>query len=247
MTGKRQHAFTLIELLVVIAIIAVLIAILLPALNKARDQAKAVQCMSNLRQLAISMVTYANENKGQVLTLNPWPPPTYLPPPPITSTGYRGWLGFLYYHNYITNKYVTRCPSDRVVTSGRKHAPYSFGPWDPDDTKNEDGMGGYGYNHFGLGDGFANTPGWKLSRIKEQTETIWVGDNSDNPNLPGSGDYLFLHPGDEGGFQRRHGSGINILFIDGHVNNVDGKVAVSHYYYAPFFGFAGTVKWWDVP
>jgi prepilin-type N-terminal cleavage/methylation domain-containing protein/prepilin-type processing-associated H-X9-DG protein len=59
-----RGAFTLVELLIVIGIIAVLTAILMPALNKARDQAKRAQCMASLRDLGIAVHVYASENDG---------------------------------------------------------------------------------------------------------------------------------------------------------------------------------------
>ena len=96
-SGRRDQrsGFTLVELLVVIGIIAVLIGILLPALNKARRQARAVQCASNMRQVASALLMYTNANKGRLIPVQVSTPSTIYP------------QGFWWANELVMQKYIT--------------------------------------------------------------------------------------------------------------------------------------------
>ncbi len=124
---KRGRAFTLIEMLVTISIIGILAALLLPALNKAKVQAKGVACLNNLRQMQMSWQMYVSDHDGRVppnesrfngqywrSTTNSWiGNSSALADMDITTIE----TGLMFKYDYLRNPASYHCPSDKSLTT----------------------------------------------------------------------------------------------------------------------------------
>ncbi len=200
-----RRAFTLIELLVVISIIAVLAAILFPVFSRARENARRSACQSNLKQIALAWLQYAQDNDERL---------------PLSTDGDDGDAktgGWMFYQGrvtpplqflplrgsifpYLKSAQIFVCPSDAAgQITGNSYASNScvFRPMNPPQP---------GFNAGKSLAEFENSAAWSLL----STEA------SSKPDSSTDDAYLSL-PTATNTYSTQHFGGSNVAFVDGHV------------------------------
>lgn len=217
----KKNGFTLIELLIVLTIIAILAALLFPVFAKGREKARQTVCGSNLREVGMATMIYA-QDYDEVLPLpffGDWIPP-----------GTYRWMDPLL--PYVKNRQLFVCPTRKEAV----YEPYTVGQY-----------GGYRCNRAYFGsdvvDGAKTTPpfqggGISLSELEVPSQTVLLGDGIPgdfqaarkrvsewNTKLNQPAGVVPSPYGPElAGWQGRHNGRCNFLYCDGHVKGEDLKM-----------------------
>jgi len=216
-----RAGFSLIELLIVLAIIVVLLGLLLPVLSAARQAARSTQCLQTLRQWSAAYEMYLNNNRGKSFAIGSYPSRMELGSPPM-------WWDLLQpYHPEIKQSLLCPEATDpaNVAPSNAFQAwgPFTF--WDAPGQVRGTYIGSYGVN------------GWLYQAPPgSQLGTAPIVSPATSPAaplipvffdciridvLPASADTAVFGGGGMGAVSfKRHRAGINLVFADGHAENL---------------------------
>lgn len=196
-----RKGFTLIELLVVIAIIAILAAILFPVFAKAREKARQASCMSNLKQIALAGLQYA-QDYDEIL------PNAYMYyGTPGDPNVLRFWPFQL--DPYMKNMQLIICPSHRWSYTWSVNAPFTASYVIVNISRSRTGTG------------CTTLAGGSLAQVQDVSGTLWWAETTNSAEIfgPWSGDpdpLVFTERGAQSRVWEGHNDGANYAFADGH-------------------------------
>lgn len=231
--ASRGTGFTLIELLVVIAIVSVLAALLLPALGLAKEKARSISCLNNLKQIGTGIMLYSDENNDQLV------PAEY-----SVRNGAKfqeGWATLLYngrylpaarsrtYYDVSQGAMVFRCPSGLPEV-------YRFGPTSRDDpegarawpfTSESTGKKFHIDCWYGINASTGNPQKWPFVRLPTDHSRAMKNNKYSKAarfsRMPSVFDGFWLHNGKDERVNARHARNTrsNILFFDNSAQSYD--------------------------
>jgi len=249
MSDEKRKAFTLIEMLVVISVISLLLAILMPALSAAKARSHDIVCKSNIHQLLLASIGYANEHDG-----------FYVPAASDMwdSPGLHRWHGS---RDTLDDKFdAAKGPLVGYLADGRVKecaAKVDFVKGRDWDTNYEQGCGGYGYNMAYIGSrlwqsGICNTQAWKnayawttrMTEISIPAKTLMFADTAMAKDENFFIEYSFAEPPFtvyngravtsfymSPSIHFRHSNHANIGWADGHISQSSLKSSGSENIY----------------
>jgi prepilin-type N-terminal cleavage/methylation domain-containing protein/prepilin-type processing-associated H-X9-DG protein len=207
---RNRRGFTLIELLVVIAIIAILAAILFPVFARAREKARQTSCLSNLKQLGLGMLMYAQDYDERFCSIGASGDgrntgiTTQIP-----EMGNWCWYGSPYYYwqgwqwavyPYVKNKQIYLCPSTEYNYYG---VAYGL-PW-------------HCPNSAGTGLAYLFYLPQKMANFARPAETLMITEKG------AGGGNCYLLSAQYYACRISHNDGMNIAYVDGHSKWVKGE------------------------